>query len=65
VPKFRERMESRHFLRLLAEARRRYGGFNRYTGPTTGGPPAAPATAPAGDDRRVPSPHTPCEEPNA
>ena len=61
MPKFHERMESRRFLRLLAEARRRYGGLNRYTGPTTEGPPAAPAD----DDRRAPSPQTPCEEPNA
>jgi len=53
-------MESRRFLRLLAEARRRYGGFIFNDTATTESPPAAPAD----DGRRAPSPLTPCEEPN-
>ncbi len=42
VPKFRDRMETRRFLRLLAEARRRYGGPSRYAAPIQERSPEAP-----------------------
>ncbi len=59
MPSFRQRMESRRFLRLVAEARRRYGG-GPYLGPPA--PPRPEPPRPADDQGGAPAPPTPCEE---
>ncbi len=39
MPDLRDKIEARRFKRLVAEARRRYGGPSRYAMPLTSRPP--------------------------